>query len=208
MRVGLDLRSEPDHGRRLAAAVEADRLGLWAVLLGGSAGAGAGVDAVDTGVLDAAAVAANTDSIQIALMVDAGAEHPLTLAEEIAVLDHLSSRRLLVLADGPGERVEHLRDLLDGHVVDGVALAPPPAQTSVPVRTADRFGFVDLTGSVADDAPVIDDLRDGGCTHLFVTWPGPLPVLARQLVTRAAGPGFPAIVADLADRIAPHEPDS
>ncbi|MEM9656000.1 MAG: LLM class flavin-dependent oxidoreductase [Actinomycetota bacterium] len=205
MRIGLDLRAERDPDRLVGKAVEADRLGLWAVLIGTSAESGGGdTGSPDTGLIDAAAVAAITGSIHIALAVDAGSEHPLTLAEEIAVLDHLSIRRMVVLVEGPSDRIDHMTNLLDGAVVDGVALAPPPAQTSVPVRTADRFGFADLTGSVTDDAPLIDDHRDGGCTHLFVTWPGPLPVLARHLVTRAAGPGFPAIVADMADRIAPH----
>lgn len=197
MRVGLDLRTIADPGQRLAAAVEADRLGLWAVLIGGQPGAES---------IEAAIVAANTSSIQLVIPVDVALEHPLTLAEEISVVDHLSERRVVVLPSGPRDRVTHVSRLLDGHIVDGVSLAPPPAQTSVPVRTEDQFVAVALSGDVVADGEVIDKHRDEGCTHLFVSWSGPLLPLARHLMTRAAGPGFPTVVAELADRIDPKTP--
>lgn len=197
MRVGLDLRHIADPQDRLAAAIEADRLGLWAVLIGGQPG---------TEAIEAAIVAANTSAIQLAVPVDVATEHPLTLAEEISVIDHLSQRRVVVLASGPADRIAHMSDLLNGHIVDGVALAPPPAQTSVPVRTSDQIELAALSGDVEADAATIDQYRDRGCTHLLVTWPGPLLPLARHLVTRAAGPGFPAVVAELADRIDPQTP--
>jgi hypothetical protein len=71
------------------------------------------------------------------------------------------------------------------------------------VWVADDVTRTDLSGDLEPDGELIDRFRDEGCTHLFVTWPGPLPVLARHLVTRAAGPEFPTIVAEMADRVAP-----
>lgn len=194
MRIGLDLRTVSDPDERLRLAVEADRLGLWAIVAGGAPG---------TVTIDAAVLASHTTTIQLVVPVDAATEHPLTLAEEISVLDHLSERRVVVLADGPNERITYMTRLLDGHIVDGVSLAPPPAQTSVPVRLVDEVDVVALSGDVDADGLVVDQHRDRGDTHLFVSWPGSLLPLARHLVTRAAGPGFPAVVAELADRIDP-----
>ena len=53
---------------------------------------------------------------------------------------------------------------------------------------------------------MIDAWRDAGCTHLLVSWPGDVRMLARHLATRAAMVDFPAVVADLADEIAPFAP--
>ena len=89
-----------------------------------------------------------------------------------------------------------VRALLAGQTVDGVALAPPPAQTAVPVWHPNDVEIVELTGDLAADRLVIDQRRDTGTTHLFVSWPGELATLARHLVTRAAGPAFPQLVAD------------
>ena len=107
------------------------------------------------------------------------------------------------MVDGPPSVASTIDRFLSGEIVDGVALAPPPAQTRVPVWEAHVTPTVDLTGDLALDRQVIDGHRDAGVTHLFVSWPGPLPVLARHLATRALGPDFPQIVADLADEIAP-----
>ena len=197
MRIGLDLLGIADHNERSVSAVEADRLGLWAVLVGGPAG---------TETIEASTIATRTSSIHLAVMFDADGEHPLTLAEEVSVLDHLSQRRALAIIDGPPATTDHVRRLLAGELVDGVALSPPPAQTSVPVWVAGDVPRVDLSGDLEQDEAVIDEYRDGGCTHLFVTWPGPLLVLARHLATRAVGPDFPSIVAEMADRIDP-QPD-
>jgi alkanesulfonate monooxygenase SsuD/methylene tetrahydromethanopterin reductase-like flavin-dependent oxidoreductase (luciferase family) len=199
MRIGLDLRHLADGERRARLAEEADRLGLWAVLVGGSPG---------TETLEAATLATRTEHVHLAVWLDAGATHPLALAEEIAVLDHLSRRRALAVVDGPADAVERMKRLLAGHLVDGVALTPPPAQTRVPVWAAVEADRVELSGDLAADRQTIDERRDQDCTHLFVAWPGPLLTLARHLVTRAVGPGFPQIVADLADTVEPVPPGS
>ncbi len=189
MRLGLDLRSvEPSIRADLAS--EADRLGLWAVLLDGA-------DAL----VAATAIAVATRHIHLAVMVDTFAEHPFTLAEEVAVLDHLCQRRAVVIAGGPG--IRRLKGWLGGEIVDGLALTPPPAQTAIPVWSVDSLAVEPLTGDLIRDRMSIDRRRDDGTTHLFVSWPGRLPVLARHLATRAAVPAFPQLVADLADRFDP-----
>jgi hypothetical protein len=196
MRIGIDLVGVADPDERLARAVEADQLGLWAVLVGGAAGEEA---------IEAATIAAATSSIHLAVVLDGTSDHPRTLAEEVAVLDHLSERRALAVIDGGTTSVDHVVDqvgrLLAGHIVDGVALTPPPAQTSVPVWAAVDIARIELSGDIPSDGAVIDRFRDDGCTHLFAAWPEPLPVLARHLATRAVGPDFPSLVAELADRL-------
>lgn len=194
MRLGLDLRGVPDTARRRDLAIEADRLGLWAVLVGGPAGAE---------TVEASALATATAHVHLAVWLDGRAVHPLTLAEEVAVLDHLSARRALAVVDAVPGTVEHVRKLLGGHVIGGVALAPPPAQTALPVWSATETPTATLTGRLDEDRATIDTQRESGCTHLFVAWPGALTVLARHLATRAAGPDFPQLVADLADVVEP-----
>lgn len=189
MRIGLDLRGMTFESA-LGLGAEADRLGLWAVL----------VDGTDALVL-AASLAATTEQIHLAVVVDVDTEHPFTLGEEIVVLDHLSSRRVLVATSGSSDRVALLRRLLGGEVVDGAALTPPPAQSVVPLWAQAELRVRILSGDLAADRSSIDAERDAGTTHLFITWPGPLEVAARHLATRAAVADFPQLVADLADRL-------
>jgi len=193
MRLGLDLRNEAPSAV-IERAREADRLGLWAVLVGGTPG---------TENLITAQLATLTEHVHLAVWLTGDLLHPLAMAEEIAITDHLSRRRALAIIDGDEARIDHVRRLLSGHIVNGVALAPPPAQTSVGVWAADDIASVSLTGDLDDDRITIDEYRDQGHTHLFVSWPGSLRTLARHLATRAAGPGFPQITADHADTIAP-----
>lgn len=194
MRIGLDLRAVGDAAARRDLAEEADRLGIWAVMLGGVAG---------TEVAEASSIATSTENIHLAVWVEGSSEHPLTIAEEVSVLDHLSKRRALAIIDGSPEVANHIDRLLSGQIVDGVALAPPPAQTCVPVWIAEQVATLELTGDLTVDRATIDAKRDSGCTHLFVTWPGPLSTLARHLATRSLTPDFPQLVADLADKIDP-----
>jgi hypothetical protein len=193
MRLGLDLRNDMTSNV-IERAREADRLGLWAVLVGGTPG---------TENLITAQLATLTDHVHLAVWLSGDLLHPLALAEEIAVTDHLSQRRALAIIDGDEAVTEHVRRLLAGHIVNGVALAPPPAQTSVGVWSANEVSSVALTGDLDHDRVTIDEYRDRGHTHLFVSWPGAIRTLARHLATRAAGPGFPQITADHADEIAP-----
>lgn len=189
MRLGLDLQ-----GFDLDRATEADRFGLWAVLVSGPPG---------TEAVRAAAVAARTRHTRIAVRLDVSCEHPFTLAEEMAVVDNIAAGRLLVVVDPPVEP-EAWRDLeraLSGGVVGGALVAPPPHQLSVPVLTAPVE--IALTGDLDADRSTIDRCVADGSTHVFAAWPGPVAVLARHLATRAAMIGFPTIVAELADRIAP-----
>lgn len=200
MRLGLDVRAIPDRDRRHRLAVDADRLGLWAVLIDGGPGPAA---------IEAATLATATDHIHLALWLDPTVAHPLALAEEVAIVDHLSQRRALAVIGGADETQAATQGLVDdylrGAIVDGVALTPPPAQTRVPVWSAAEAEPVELTGDLDRDRATVDALRDGGATHRFVTWPEEidLRVLARHLATRAIGPDFPQMVADLADVVEP-----
>lgn len=194
MRVGLDLRGlGASECRELS--IGADELGLWAVLVDAPAGAETSVGAE---------LATATEHLHLGVHMQATpGTHPLELAEEIAILDQLSARRALAVVDGPAATVDHVRRLLAGELVDGIALTPPPAQTTVPVWAADFVACRTLTGDLDTDRSTIDGALAAGITHLFVAWPGSLPVLARHLATRAQAPDFPTIVADYADMIAP-----
>ncbi len=194
MRLGLDLRNETGD-QLITKTQQADELGLWAILIGGRSGTESNA---------AAQLATLTEHIHVGMWIDGDSAHPHTLAEEIAIVDHLSRRRVLAVIEGNERATGHVRDLLVGRVVDDAVLAPPPAQTAVPVWAASEVATADLTGDLAVDRVTIDEYRDGGESHLFVSWPGPLPVLARHLATRAATPNFPQIVADQADLVAPY----
>ncbi len=188
MRLGLDLRSLAPSERETVAR-QADALGFWAVFVDGS-------DAL----VEVAALAVATEHVILAVAVDTAAEHPFTLAEEIAVLDHLSQRRALVLAEGP--EVPRLRAWLAGEIIDGTALTPPPAQTAVTVWDAGTVPVIELTGDDVADRALMDRHRDAGVTHAFVgVGVAALLPLARHLATRASVTTFPQLVADLADHL-------
>ena len=193
MRLGLDLRSA-SVDEALAIAVDADRLGVWAVLVTGPPGA-------ETSV--AAELAVATDHVHLAVQLDAAQAHPQALAEEIAILDHLSQRRAIAIVGGDAATTDRVRRLLAAEVVDGTVIAPPPAQTAVTTWHADAVTVIDLADDLAAARQRVDELRDGGTTHAFATWPGSTAVFARHLATRARTPDFPDLVADYADTIAP-----
>jgi hypothetical protein len=186
MRIGIDLRGL-SADEQVVVAGQADQLGLWALLID---------DADGHEAVTAAELATATTDVHLAVWF--ADDHPHTTAEDVAVLDQLSQRRMLAIV---ARDTPVVRALLAGQTVDGVALAPPPAQTAVPVWHPNDVEIVELTGDLAADRLVIDQRRDTGTTHLFVSWPGELATLARHLVTRAAGPAFPQLVADLADRL-------
>lgn len=218
MRLGLNLGETLD----LDAARHADELGLWAVALNAPPGAE---------MIRAARVVECTQHVRVIVEVDLEAEHPFTIAEEVCVLDNLSSGRIAVIVTGepPPETLARFREALIGRPQDGVVLSPPTVQTEVPIWRAgppptdspvlattptnivNRTGVASpgttvLSGDLGADRTVIDAWRDTGCTHLLVSWPGSVRVLARHLVTRAASADFPELVADLADQMAPIEP--
>lgn len=195
MRLALDLRdtsATSGDDALLTRAVEADGLGLWGVVIGGPPG---------VECLRAARVARETSDVGLVVWIDGTAEHPHTIAEELSVLDHLSARRVTAVIDGPLAVRDVVSQLLAGHVVDGGVLTPPPAQTAMTVWSSSAVAIADLTGDLEVDRTVIDGYRDAGTTHLLVSWTGPLLPLARHLATRAVGPDFPQLVADMADRL-------
>ncbi|PWJ52751.1 Luciferase-like monooxygenase [Quadrisphaera granulorum] len=91
MRIGAILHEPTD----VQAAADA---GLFALLLEPPARP----DPADTGCIAAAEVASRTRDCRVVVRLLLGTEHPVTLAEEVAVLDHLSKGRVVVLVD-PGE---------------------------------------------------------------------------------------------------------
>ncbi|MFC0531599.1 LLM class flavin-dependent oxidoreductase [Phytohabitans kaempferiae] len=169
MRIGLQLATGD-----LDIAAGADAAGLCAVLTPGSA---AGVDSAV-----AARIAARTENIRIVLRVRLGVEHPVTLAEEVAVVDHVSAGRVVALVDtadldpeAAAEDLALLRASWSGRVIrhagprwqvpSGVmgpgmpttlAVTPKPAQLDLPVwldGTAAGAGLPVLARSFADADP-------------------------------------------------------
>jgi len=154
MRIGALLTDVDD----VAAAAAA---GLFAILLEPAPdGPGDGLPGpADTGITAAAEVAAVTTDARVLVRVVLGSENPVTLAEEIAVLDHLSAGRVVVVAD-PGDLDDNsaaedlglLRACWSGRPVrhtgarwavpsgvlgerlpTSVAVTPVPAQVDLPV---------------------------------------------------------------------------
>jgi len=198
MRLGLDLRKHAADDA-IEIAGQADRLGIWAVLVTATAGA-------ETAL--AAEIAVATEHVHLAVQLDPTRAHWQALAEEIAILDQLSARRALAVIDGDADTTDRVRRLLAAEVVDGVVIAPTAAQTAVPTWQASELVIAelpgDLGGDLTDARAIVDDLRDGGATHGFATWAGPTAVFARHLATRALTPDFPDLVADYADAISPN----
>jgi alkanesulfonate monooxygenase SsuD/methylene tetrahydromethanopterin reductase-like flavin-dependent oxidoreductase (luciferase family) len=136
------------HGGEVAGAVAAEDGGLTFVHVAARPG-------TETAI--AATVAAATDRVRIGLHV--GDEHPVTLAEEVAVLDNLSNGRIVVIAEledlAPDDAIEDVALLrgswsgrpishrgrrwrvpagLPGHVAPpAVMVTPPPAQLEIPL---------------------------------------------------------------------------
>lgn len=148
MRVGLAL----PPGDELPWAVAAERVGLFGVLA--------------RSVLAAAAVAAQTSTVRVVVRVPLGDEHPVTLAEELAVLDLIAGGRVVVLVDtedldaeAAAEDVGLLRRCwasrpvrhagsrwrvpagLAGHQApESVMVTPKPAQVDLPVWLTGAVG--------------------------------------------------------------------
>jgi alkanesulfonate monooxygenase SsuD/methylene tetrahydromethanopterin reductase-like flavin-dependent oxidoreductase (luciferase family) len=139
VRLGAVLGVGPSDLAGVAArAAEVEAHGLAAVLVD----APAGVEAL------AASVAATaTASVRLAVVVHLDAEHPVTLAEEMAVLDNVAGGRVVVVAD-PGE-------LTDADAAEAVALMER-AWSARPVRHAGRWTVpAGLPGHQAPDAVIV-----------------------------------------------------
>ena len=211
MRIGLTLNDQLDGEALVSAAVEAERLGLWAVEVSGPPGA----EAIRAGRLCAA-----TERIRLVVGFQLGAEHPFTVAEEISVLDNLSAGRIGVIAHGgTEEELGTMAEALAGRPVNRSLLTPPPVQTSIETwtriakkpedlsvtRGQRSPGRAVLSGDLSIDRVAVDQWMAAGCTHLLVEWPGETRQLARHLLTRAAMVDYPDIVSTMADQLAPFD---
>jgi alkanesulfonate monooxygenase SsuD/methylene tetrahydromethanopterin reductase-like flavin-dependent oxidoreductase (luciferase family) len=115
VRVGVVL---PDPPAMVDAAVQAEAAGIFAVLVEGPPG---------TELVRAATVAAATHYIRVAVRLDLGADDPVTLAEEVAVVDNLANGRLAVVADGvPAETQALFRAALAGRTCAACASSRCP----------------------------------------------------------------------------------
>jgi len=164
-------------GNETHCAQLAESQGLFAVL----------IDApVATETIAAAAAVVATTSIRIIVRLHVGTENPVTLAEEIAVLDNISNGRIGVLAD-TGELGEEaaLEDIgllraswsgrpirhqgerwripagIDGHVTpDAIMVTPKPVQIDMPLwltgKAASRVGRALGLPSISEELGAID----------------------------------------------------
>lgn len=149
MRLGVTLTP----GREAESAVAAESLGIPFVHVAGGPGAESVI---------AASVVAATTSVRVLVSIHIGDENPVTLAEEIVVLDNLSNGRIAVIAetgslseDDANEDLTVLRSSwsgrplahhgrrwqvpagLPGHrAPDAVMVTPAPAQLDVPLWVA------------------------------------------------------------------------
>jgi alkanesulfonate monooxygenase SsuD/methylene tetrahydromethanopterin reductase-like flavin-dependent oxidoreductase (luciferase family) len=155
VRIGLVL--EP--GEERATARLAEEHGLFGIL--------AGLDAPLTSLNAAVVAAESTSVVTIAVCVLLGREHPVTVAEEIAVLDNITAGRTVVLADTgeldadeAAEELEVIRRALscrplrhkgkritvpaaipsNGPAADSISVTPKPTQVEVPVWTMGEAG--------------------------------------------------------------------
>jgi alkanesulfonate monooxygenase SsuD/methylene tetrahydromethanopterin reductase-like flavin-dependent oxidoreductase (luciferase family) len=144
MRIGIRWTQWPTPDT-VVAAERSGAFGLW-------------VDVPETGVAAAAELAARTTTPRVLLRIELGSEHPVTLAEEAAVLDHLCAGRAVCVVDtgtlaaeAAIEDLQLLRACWSGRPVhhrgarwqvpagladdvpDRVSVTPAPNQIDVPV---------------------------------------------------------------------------
>lgn len=215
MRIGMDLRHLDDPA---AAAVQAESLGLWAVLVSGPPG---------TEAIRAAEIVTATSTLRVFVDTDVSAEHPFTIAEELSVLDNLSAGRIgAVLSGDEPDAADVIRRALMGRPVNGVMLTPPPVQTVLVTWIAenvarrpddvapglhgaapgwDKIESVSTSTGLDEARSSVDRWRDLGCTHLFLACDDDPRPVARHLTTRAVSADFPEIVSSLADQLLPYD---
>lgn len=162
-------------------------------------------------LLTAAALAPATRHLRFLIRVDAD-EHPLAVAEAAVVADNCTNGRIALVAD-PGEHADALRAALTGHPFrhdgprwtipanrpenDGaqprIAVTPPSAQLSLPVRT----GLVPVDLDEPD--ALVERLRDGELAVIRLPdtdLPGRLAAideLARRVAPRLVHPLPPGL---------------
>ncbi len=153
-------------------AMAAEAAGLPMVLVEAPAG---------TETIRAAAVAARTTYVRIAVRLRFGSEDPVTLAEEVAVLDNLANGRVIVVPeDASAAELAVFEAALAGQEVRGVRIRPLPAQLAVAV-----WADPDVVALPTD----LDQARAvlAGFDHLFAIWDGDPADLFRLAAPPAVG---------------------
>ena len=143
----------------------AEEHGLFGVLAGG--------DNPLTAITAAVYASTATDFVRVVVRVELGHEHPVTMAEELSILDNTNNGRTVVLVDGGALRNADARDELavlrealgnrplrhegprwkvpaglpaNAQAPKSIAVTPKPAQVEVPFW---------LTGEFASGLPVV-----------------------------------------------------
>jgi hypothetical protein len=194
-------------GREAELADAAESVGIPFVHVAATAGTESAI---------AATIVAATTTVRVIVGVNVGDEHPVTLAEEIAVLDNLSNGRIGVIAElgslGVDDATEDVAVLqaswsgrplahrgtrwqvpagLRGHVAPAaVMVTPPPAQLEIPLWVAGENAN-DVGQSLS--LPVVAD-RAGGVERSRRVAPGRVALRGdldadRQLVTEWSSAG-------------------
>jgi len=168
-------------GNEAHCAQLAESQGLFAVL----------IDApFATETIAAAAAVVATTSIRIIVRLHVGTENPVTLAEEIAVLDNISNGRIGVVADTgelddeaaledigllraawSGRSIRHRGERwripagIDGHAApDAIMVTPKPVQIDIPLwltgKAASRVGIALGVPGVAEEIGEVDPVAN------------------------------------------------
>lgn len=202
MRIGIELCHDGD----LKAAVAADRAGLAVVAI--SPGAGAFVAA--------AALATLTRWCRIAVPVALGAEAPVTLAEDLAVLDQLSGGRVIAIVHGAASQRTALAELrlalaqrpfTPADSTRPIIVTPSPVQLQLPLwstdpvaglpRVAETTRHIDrdaaiapgrTSTAIADVEAVAAEWAAAGATHLVLCPPPEEAAAVVESIARRAQP--------------------
>ena len=165
-------------------AVAAEAAGLAMVLVEGPMG---------SETIRAAGVAAQTTYVRIAVRLRFGAEDPVTLAEEVAVLDNVANGRVIVVPEAASAaELALFEDALAGKEVRGVRIRPLPAQLAVPVWPDANVAALPI--DLGQARTVL-----AGFDHLFANWDGDPADLFRLAA--------PPVVGALAERFRHHPPE-